>query len=63
LQREEWERFGAGGRTAVDEVVVAEDAEREADQVDEEVPVVVDADAVVDPRAVAGLSVSLYPDR
>src|SRR5690242_2091305 len=41
--------------TVVEQPVVGEDAKGQADKVQEEVPVVVDADAVVHPRAVAGL--------
>jgi hypothetical protein len=47
-------RGGRGGRTAVGEHVIGEHAQGEVDEIDEEVAVVVDADAVVDPGAVAG---------
>ncbi len=49
-----WREGLWGGRTLVGEHVVGEHAEGEVDEVEEEVAVVVDADAVVDPGAVAG---------
>ena len=42
--------------TVVGDPVVCEDAKGEVDEVEEEVAVVVDADAVVHPRAVTGSS-------
>ena len=46
-------RDGGEALTVIDENIVSENAEGEIDEVDEEVPVVVDADAIVNPRAVA----------
>lgn len=47
---------GPRGLTGVDKIIIGNDSEGEVDEVQEEVPVVVNADAIVNPRAVTEIS-------
>jgi hypothetical protein len=47
---------GTRGLTGVDKIIIGNDSEGEVDEVQEEVSVVVNADAIVNPRAVTGIS-------